>query len=79
MDAEKLLQFIEKISDFEDFGEKEQIVRLCYYLQNEEKFLSFKSSDIRKCYQSTDIPVPTNISARMGELHGHQYANPYPL
>jgi len=69
MDAEKLLQFIEKISDFEDLGEKEQVVRLCYYLQNEEKFLSFKSSDIRKCFQSADIPEPSNTSARMRELH----------
>lgn len=68
MDAEKLLQFIEQFSDFENLGEKEQIVRLCYYLQNEEKFVSFKSSDVRKCYQAIDISEPANVSARMSEL-----------
>ena len=68
MDSGKLLQFIDQIDDFEELGEKEQIVRLCYYLQNEEKFASFKSSDIRKCYQSIDVPEPSNTSARMLEL-----------
>jgi len=68
MNEEELLQFVEKITDFEDLGDKEQIIILSYYLQKEEKYKSFKSSDIRKCYESTDIPEPSNISARMREL-----------
>ncbi|HYL65628.1 MAG TPA: hypothetical protein VEU72_00580 [Nitrosopumilaceae archaeon] len=48
--------------------DKEQIIQFGYYLQNEENYTSFKSSDIRECYQLSDIPEPSNISARMSEL-----------
>src|SRR3990172_1068750 len=68
MNNERLSQFVEQQTGFDDLGEKEQITRFGYYLQNEEKYLSFKSTDIRKCFQLTDLPDPSNISARMIEL-----------
>lgn len=68
MEKEKLLQFVEKISDFHKLDDKEQIIRFGYYLQNEKNYTSFKSSDIRQCYLLSDIPEPNNLSTRMIEL-----------
>ena len=68
MNKEKLIEYIDQISDFEGLGDKKQILNLCYYLQSEEKIPDFKSSDIRKCYELLDIPQPSNISARIKEL-----------
>ena len=68
MNQGKLIEYINQISDFENLEDKKQILMLCYYLQNEEKVQRFKSSDIKKCYNLSDIPQPNKIHAKISEL-----------
>lgn len=68
MDEEKLVVYTDTIDHFDTLTGKEQILIFGNYLQTEEKYQSFKVSDIRECFEKTDTPLPVNISARMIEL-----------
>ena len=68
MNQEKLREYIDQISDFESLEDKEQILMLCYYLQNEEKVQYLKPSYIKECYNLLDIPQPNKIYSKVYEL-----------
>ena len=61
----KLKSFVDDISDFELLILEEQILVFCYFLQKNETYTSIKPKDLKQCFHTLDLSLPTNIPLRL--------------
>lgn len=66
--VQKLKSYIETISNFEKLKLEEQIIVFGYHIQENEKLTNFDHKIIQRCFELSDLPLPTNIISRLQKL-----------